>query len=151
MHESVVPYLGYDPMPLEEFRPLFAELVESRSFFVMERNGQVKGFCRASRHRGRAAHAAYLETFAIAVDERGSGLARQLMEQVINQLEGQGVLRIELMVEADSPRALAFYKKLGFQHEGTLKAAYKRSHEGEYVDELFLAKLLAPLPMKSGT
>jgi ribosomal protein S18 acetylase RimI-like enzyme len=149
MHESVIPYLGYDPMPLEDFRPLFTELVKSRSFFVMERDGRVKGFCRASWHPGRAAHVAYLETLAVSADERGSGLARQLIEQVISELQRQGVLRVELMVEADNPRALAFYKKLGFQHEGTLRAAYKRSHEEDYIDELFLAKLLAPLRTKN--
>ena len=151
MHESVIPYLSYDPMPLEEFRSLFTELVKSHSFFVMERDGQVKGFCRATRHPGRAAHVGYLGTFAVSVDERGSGLAKQLMEQVISTLQRKGVLRVELMVEADNSRALAFYKKLGFQHEGTLKAAYKRSHEEKYVDELFLGKLLDPLCMRCET
>jgi ribosomal protein S18 acetylase RimI-like enzyme len=148
MHEKVIPYLGYDPMPLEEFRPVFSELVKSHSFFVMERDGQVKGFCHAPRHPGRAAHVAQLGPFAVSVDKQGSGLAKELIEQVISKLQGQGVLRVELMVEADNARALAFYKKLGFQHEGTLKAAYKRSHEENYVDELFLAKLLGPLSMR---
>jgi putative acetyltransferase len=34
MHEKVVPYLGYDPMPLEDFRAIYQEMVESRRFFV---------------------------------------------------------------------------------------------------------------------
>ena len=36
MHEKVVPYLGYDPMPLEDFRAIYQELVASRCFFVYE-------------------------------------------------------------------------------------------------------------------
>lgn len=149
MHESAIPYLGYDPMPLEEFRPVFTELVKSHSFFIMEHDGQVKGFCHAPRFPGRQAHVAHLGPFAVSVDEQGSGLAKELIEQVISKLQEQGVVRVELMVEADNARALAFYEKLGFQHEGTLKAAYKRSHEENYVDELYMARLLGPLRMRT--
>ena len=72
-----------------------------------------------------------------------------MMNEVIENLKAQGVLRVELMLEADNPRALAFYEKLGFEHEGTLKAAYKRSDQIQYIDELFLGMLLSPIPRES--
>jgi len=144
MHEQVIPYLGYDNMSLEEFRPVFEALVRSQSFYVWDAEGKVRGFCRASRHEGRASHAAYVGTFAVAADEQGSGLA----EKIIETLQADGVLRVELMLEADNPRARAFYEKLGFEHEGRLRAAYKRGNEDVYVDELLMSRLLVPLPRK---
>jgi len=64
------------------------------------------------------------------------------MENVIATLKANGVRRIELMVERDNPRAIAFYEKLGFQHEGTLRKAYKRAADDHYTDECMMALLL---------
>jgi putative acetyltransferase len=149
MHEEVIPFLGHDPMQRIAFRPIFASLVASKCFYVAEIDGVVKGFYRASRYEGRASHVAYLGTFAIAPEEKGSGLASRMITEAIDDLASQGALRVELMLEADNPRALAFYRKLGFVHEGTMRAAYKRSNDAHYTDELFLAKLLKPLPQGS--
>ena len=51
--------------------------------------------------------------------------------------------RVELYAEADNPRALRFYAKLGFVHEGTLRQFYKRAHQAHYVDEWVMGLLLA--------
>jgi putative acetyltransferase len=53
-----------------------------------------------------------------------------------------GVLRVELMVEEDNARGIAFYRKLGFEHEGRLRGAYKRASQSGYVDELLMARWL---------
>lgn len=146
MHRDVIPYLGYDPMPLAEFRPIFQELVDCRSFYILEREGEVAGFCRTTRQPGRASHVAYLGTLAVSPRWRGTGLARELMEQIIAMAASQGILRLELMLETDNPRAFAFYSKLGFVQEGLMRAAYKRESDEHYTDEVFMAKLLAELP-----
>ncbi|WP_028241327.1 GNAT family N-acetyltransferase [Stutzerimonas azotifigens] len=145
MHEEVVPFLGLDPMPPEDFRPHYANLLATRRFQVVEQDGRVQGFYRTSRHAGRAAHVGYLATLAVSPERHGSGFAREMVETVIERLRADGVLRVELMVEADNHRAQAFYRKLGFEHEGTLRAAYKRAGDEVYVDELFFARLLPPL------
>ncbi|QBK05248.1 N-acetyltransferase [Hylemonella gracilis] len=142
MHEEVVPYLGHDPMPLAEFRAIMDELVASRSFYVVERDGQVRGFYRLSRHAGRARHGAYLGTFAVAPSERGTGLAASIIGDVVSRLRRDGVRRLELMLEADNPRALRFYEKQGFEFEGRLRNAYRRSDQDHDVDELLMARLL---------
>ena len=77
------------------------------------------------------------------------GLARSIIETAISRLHSEGVTRIELMLEADNPRALSFYRKLGFQLEGTMRSAYKRASDAHYVDELFMAMLLPPLADRS--
>jgi RimJ/RimL family protein N-acetyltransferase len=141
MQEEVIPFLGFDPMPRSDFVKVFEELIASRSFFVVERDGRVQGFYKTSRHEGRARHVAYLGTFAVTTEARGTGMAKSIVEEAIARLQSEGVTRVELMVEADNPRALQFYRKLGFELEGTMRAAYKRSGEDHYVDEHFMARL----------
>jgi putative acetyltransferase len=70
MHDSVVPYLTYDPMPLEEFREIYAGLLRAGKFFIYELSGQVAGFYEASRYYGRAQHVAYLGSLAVSPDLR---------------------------------------------------------------------------------
>lgn len=151
MHPDVIPFLGYDPMPLDDFRPIFQELVDCRSFYILERDGDVAGFCRTTRQPGRASHVAYLGTLAVSPRWRGTGVARDLMDQIISMLAAQGILRLELMLETDNPRAFAFYKKLGFVQEGLMRAAYKRASDSHYIDEIFMAKLLTELPTRAAS
>ena len=50
-----------------------------------------------------------LGPLAVAPERRGSGFAATMLEEAISQLRAAGVLRFELMVEADNPRGVAFY------------------------------------------
>jgi ribosomal protein S18 acetylase RimI-like enzyme len=151
MHPEVVPFLGYDAMSLDDFRPVFQELVDCGTFYVLERDGGIAGFCRTTRQPGRSSHGATLGTLAVSPRWHRSGVARELVEQIIALLKEQGVLRVELMLEVDNPRALAFYTKLGFKQEGLLRAAYKRASDPHYTDEILMARLLADLPAAGNT
>ena len=144
MHPEVVPYLGIDPVPIGEFEPVFAALVATGTFYVVLRDGVVRGFYRQNRQKGRSRHVVTLETLAIAPSEKGSGFAATMIEDAIELMRAEGVLRVELMVEADNARGIAFYRKLGFEQEGRLRAAYKRASQPDYVDEILMARLLAP-------
>ncbi len=146
MDREVIPYLGFDAMPREAFVDVLNALLASKSFYVVEQDAHVQGFYRITRREGRARHVAYFGTFAIAPTAQGSGLARSILETVIARLGAEGVRRIELMLEADNPRALRFYTKLGFEVEGTMRAAYKRAGDAHDVDEIFMARLLASEP-----
>ncbi len=141
MHDEVVPYLGQDPMPLDDFRPEFEGLLATHSFFVAVRENEVRGFYRVNRQKGRSRHVAILETLAIDPSERGTGFAQAMIGEALECMRAEGIRRIELMVEADNPRAFAFYQKLGFEQEGRLRAAYKRANQADYVDEILMARL----------
>jgi putative acetyltransferase len=145
MDESVVPFLGFDPMSRADFVKVMSNLVESKSFYVVENDGEVQGFYRAARNQGRSQHSAYLGTFAVAPKARATGLAKSIIEAAISQLQAEGVSRIELTLEEDNVRAFKFYRKLGFELEGTMRSAYKRSTDSHYLNELLMAKLLPPL------
>ena len=141
MDATVVPFLGYDPMPIEAFQPIFRELVESRCFFVYEVSGELAGFYKAARHPGRASHVGYLGSLAVAPKFQGHGVARAMVTQAIEALRIAGAKRVELTVESDNARGLAFYERLGFEIEGKLRKFYKRSHEAGYVDDYILSRL----------
>ncbi|BEP64253.1 hypothetical protein GmRootV213_48070 [Variovorax sp. V213] len=142
MHERVVPFLGYDPMPLDEFRPIYKELVESRSFYIYEVDGRVAGFYRATRYPGRVSHVACFGTLAVDPSLHGKGIAHAMVSDGIARLEAEGVKRIELYVESDNAPGLRFYEKLGFEREGTLRKFYKRAGEADYIDDHLLALLI---------
>ena len=40
---SVAPYLTYEPMPLEAFRPIFEDALTASDFYVWEAQGRVVG------------------------------------------------------------------------------------------------------------
>jgi ribosomal protein S18 acetylase RimI-like enzyme len=141
MDATVVPFLGYDLMPIEAFQPIFRELVESRCFFVCEASGELAGFYKASRHPGRASHVGFLGSLAVAPKFQGSGVARAMVTQAIEALRIAGAKRVELIVESDNARGLVFYERLGFEIEGKLRKFYKRSHESAYVDDYILSRL----------
>lgn len=142
MHEKVVPFLGYDPMPLDEFRPIYRELVESRSFFIYKAEGRIAGFYRATRYPGRVSHVACFGTLAVDPLLHGKGIAHTMVSDGIARLVAEGVKRIELYVESDNAPGLRFYEKLGFEHEGTLRKFYKRAGEADYIDDHLLALLI---------
>ena len=142
MHDRVIPYLGFDAMSRAAFQPVFDALLATGRFYVVEADGRLRGFYKALRQEGRAAHVALLGAIAIDPSEQGSGLARAMLEEAIDALRSEGARRIELTVEADNPRALRFYQKLGFEQEGRLRAAYKRAGEDGDVDQILMALLL---------
>jgi putative acetyltransferase len=88
---------------------------------------------------GRRAHAA---EFWIAVHEdfNGRGIGSRLLDAIIDTSDNWlNITRIEMTVFTDNARAIALYKKFGFQIEGTHKAATFR--DGALVDVHCMARL----------
>jgi putative acetyltransferase len=139
MDASVIPYLGHDAMDLAAFREVFAGLLAT-NLQIAERDGAVAGFCRALRFDGRQSHVAQLGTLAVHPRWQGSGLAREMVETILAQLKADGVVRVELMAEADNARGLSFYRKLGFVEEGVQRRAYRRA--GAEIDEIMMVRFL---------
>jgi RimJ/RimL family protein N-acetyltransferase len=142
MNERVIPFLGHDPMDLEAFRSVFDGLLAAGGFYVVEREGKVAGFYRIMQFEGRARHVAQLGTLAVDPKFQGSGLARDIVANAIEQMKALGVRRAELQAEADNARGLAFYRKLGFEQEGVQRRAYRRNGENADVDEIMMVRFL---------
>lgn len=141
-HPQVVPYLTYEPMDLASFVPIYDELVRSGCFWIWEIDGAIAGFYRATRYPGRVSHVLLLGTLAVDPARHGQGVGRAMIDDALRRFRADGIRRVELYAESDNAQALAFYRRLGFVIEGTLRDFYKRADQPHYVDEHVLGLLL---------
>lgn len=77
---------------------------------------------------------------SVAPEAQGQGVGQALMAALCNYADRWGqVLRIELSVFVDNPRAIALYQRHGFRQEGRHVGYALR--DGAYVDALSMARL----------
>ena len=82
-----------------------------REWFLV---GELHGRIVASAMAGYDGHRGWVNYLAVAPDQRGLGLARQLMQRVEAALIEAGCPKLNLQVRADNEAALGFYAKLGY-------------------------------------
>jgi RimJ/RimL family protein N-acetyltransferase len=87
----------------------------------------------------KAAHVLELGMFLLPA-WRGSGLARELVERALAWAADSGFRKVVLGVFAGNERALAFYRKMGFQREGVRRGQYEVN--GRLEDEVLMARFL---------
>ena len=141
MCEPVLRFLNFEAMSKNAFAPVFGALVDAGTFFVREEGGVVVAFFKAARGEVHTRHVAYVSLLAVDPALEGRGIARRMMADALDLLRAQGARRIELTVESTNPRAIAFYRKLGFEIEGTLRKGYESPHEG-FVDDYIMGFLI---------
>jgi putative acetyltransferase len=75
----------------------------------------------------------------IARERQGQGIGSEMMKRLLDWCDNwAGYLRIELTVYADNQRAIALYRRFGFEMEGTHRAHALRN--GVYVDTHAMAR-----------
>ena len=71
----------------------------------------------------RHAHVAEIDLVATRADWQGRGVARALLEATIDMAEQwMGIRRLQLIVFTTNTGAIGLYERLGFEHEGTMRA-----------------------------
>jgi L-phenylalanine/L-methionine N-acetyltransferase len=142
---AVFPGLMQLPYPSDEqWATRLADLnTPARSndlLLLAERDGQLLG--SAGLHPAvqlRRRHVSMLG-ISVAATAQGQGVGSALMQALCDFADGWAqVLRIELTVFSDNTRAIALYKKFGFEHEGTHRAYALR--DGVYADVYAMARL----------
>jgi RimJ/RimL family protein N-acetyltransferase len=139
MDKSINPYLSFEVLSKEEFRPIFNELIHDARLFIYEINKAVAATCIIRRLKRRCHHGAVLGTLATHPNLQGQGIGTRLVKEVLDLLKSEGLKRVELSYEADNPGARKFYERLGFQEEGVLKNWFKRKNEDHAIDEIIMA------------
>jgi len=140
-------YANLMQMPYASEEAHRARLVESQApgktdlSLVAEQAGMIVG--SAGMHPVGAAlrrrHAAMIGISVIA-EAQGRGVGTALMRALCDYADRwMGVLRIELTVYDDNARAIALYRKFGFEIEGRHRGYALR--DGRYVDALTMARL----------
>lgn len=94
---------------------------ESECLLVAKVNGEMVGTLRFSSNRySRYKHKGQ---FVISVKKAfwGYGIGGKLIETMLAWADAYGFLKIKLEVDANNDRAIALYKKMGFEQEGLLR------------------------------
>jgi ribosomal protein S18 acetylase RimI-like enzyme len=100
------------------------------------------GFCGLHRERLRnTRHRAEIGPFSIAPEHHGAGAARVLMAHVISEARAAGLAQLELSVQSENARAIAFYERQGFECFGR-HPDYARAADGSPEDELLYRLVL---------
>lgn len=100
------------PWPEASFRGLLRR--SDATLFVAERDGEVVGYaaCWAVLDQGE------LGNIAVAPRHRRAGVAKRLMEAVIEDMRGRGVRELYLEVRVTNTPAQRLYERYGFQEVG---------------------------------
>lgn len=137
---------SYNIESLEEARKIFSsEMKKEHHYVVAEETGQIMGIVTWTVHDLPKHQLAELNRIAVLPECRGKGVARQLFSGMIKRTqefykENESRLRkLYLLTHESNKRAQAFYEKMGFKHETSLKNHYYEN-EDERVYSIFFDK-----------
>ena len=71
----------------------------------------------ATTMAGSDGHRGWVYYVAVAPEHQGGGVGRAMMRHAEDWLRGQGVRKLELMVREGNESVLAFYERLGYEHQ----------------------------------
>lgn len=142
MHPEVNPYLLYEMMEQETFRPIFEDLIKEEVLFLYKNGLETIGMCKLIRQKYRNEHILYLGGLAIHPDYFGKGFGKKMMQEIIDFCKKQGVSRIELSVAIHNEKAIQLYEKVGFTKEGVLKNYTYLKSKDQFIDEILMSNLL---------
>jgi L-phenylalanine/L-methionine N-acetyltransferase len=126
-------------MPSERPQDFIGRLGPNDHILVAELDGRVVGVAGLHGKEGKHRHVAWL---GIAVHDAfaGRGAGRALLLALLDLADNWlNLVRVELEVFADNERAIAMYRRLGFEEEGRQRKAYFRG--GQYIDAVLMARV----------
>jgi ribosomal protein S18 acetylase RimI-like enzyme len=135
-------YLAFlEGPPINTTRDFVLDNIEGNwPHFIAVCSGRIIGWCDISAlDRPVFNHIGSLGMGIIA-SYRGLGIGKKLLQTAIQKAQQKGLTRIELTVREKNKRAIALYKKFGFEIEGIHKNGVRI--EGKYENHLFMALLL---------
>ena len=89
-------------------------------FVLAEREGTVVGYagCQCVLDEG------YITNIAVVPSARRQGIARQMLQTLLEQVEKEGLSFVTLEVRQSNRAAIQLYRKLGFEPVGVRKRYY---------------------------
>jgi len=92
------------------------EILGGRSIRGVFEGKNLVGFCGYRRQQlTRVRHRGEIGPFFVTQSHQGTGAATALMAGVIKEAKDSGVSQLELFVDTENQRAIAFYKRQGFK------------------------------------
>jgi len=142
MHPAINPWLLYEMMPADAFRPIMDELIQKKALYIYEVEGEAVGMFKLVPMKFRNSHIIYLGGVAIHPENAGKGYAKEMILDAIDLVKSLGYTRIELTVATSNHRAIEIYSKSGFKTEGILKNYSFLKAEKRYIDEQVMAIIM---------
>lgn len=140
-------YMLWEPQEFaatEDDERKFIAWLSSKSnslLLVAEDGARLSGFLGAmGGERNRTRHSA-LVFLGVRSEYASRGTASALLKETIAWASAFGVVRLELTAHTTNDRAVALYKRFGFQIEGTRQASLLVA--GEYRDEYLMSRVTA--------
>jgi L-phenylalanine/L-methionine N-acetyltransferase len=140
-HPDINPYLLYEMMDADGFKPIYADLLSKKIVFVFEKNEEKVGMFKLYAHSYRTSHIGYLGGVAIHLDFGGKGLGAEMLKEILEFGQESGFLRIELSTATTNDKAIRLYEKMGFEKEGVLRNYTFLKSENRFLDEMMMAYL----------
>jgi RimJ/RimL family protein N-acetyltransferase len=113
-------------------------LSEMAMFAAFDDKGEAAGIMGLVRQRAvKMAHRGTLLMVYLRQTLRGTGISTLLHERIKEHARAGGIRQIELAVSAENPKAMAFYKRLGYSQIGIIPGGFL--HEGREIDEIMMA------------
>jgi L-phenylalanine/L-methionine N-acetyltransferase len=142
MHPQVNPHLLYEQMGVEDFKPIFENLMTADILYIYEDNNEPVGMFKLMPQTFRSAHVAYLGSFAIDPAFAGKGHGTKMLLTIIALAKHTDIKRIELSAGVQNKNAIALYKKCGFEEEGVLRRYTYFKSEDRYIDEVMMSYII---------
>jgi L-amino acid N-acyltransferase YncA len=136
----------YEPQAMEERRAWYeSKLKDGYPVFVAEEEGRVVGLSTYGPFRAWAAYKYTVENSVyVAADQRGKGIARMLLQPLIDAAREQGYHAIIAGIDAANDASLRLHQSFGFEEVAHFRqVGYKF---GRWLDLKFLELLLADSP-----
>src|SRR4051812_30834108 len=105
MHPEVNPYLLYEQMDAEAFKPIFLDLLQRNIIYIFQEDSKAVGMFKLIPQQFRNAHTAYLGGLAIHPSFSGKGYGLKMMQAIIALAKSIEILRIELSVAVANTKA----------------------------------------------
>lgn len=130
-----------ESLGLDHFLRL-AEADEKRAVLGAFADGRMVGMTGISQYdKLKARHKAFIWGVYVDREQRGRGLARQLLEAaLVRAATMPGVRRVHLTAAADNTAAIALYTALGFAEYG--REPESLCVDGEMIDEVLMSLVL---------
>ncbi len=117
------------------------EILSSGTYRGVFTGQELVGFCGYHRQTlSRICHRAEVGPFYVAPPHQGQGAASQMMQGVIQDAEADGLAQLELFVDTENTRALAFYERHGFTRCATHRDSVRV--DGTSRDDYFMVRRL---------
>jgi ribosomal protein S18 acetylase RimI-like enzyme len=99
--------------------------VQPELFLVGVENGSIVATVMA----GYEGHRGWVNYLAVAPAFRGRGLGRALMEHVEQLLMERGCPKVSLLVRAENPDAVEFYRRVGYSQDRVVALGKRLIHD----------------------